>query len=79
MHHIRLQKDTTKDTLSHSYGNYEQIAVLHENDLKDGVIKLRGYTVDLILIPKTFDLQANKDIERLLQISLRPKGRIKVY
>lgn len=80
MHLIKFEKNTTRDTKSQSFGPLlNGIVVLSENDLKNDVIKLRGYSVSLILIPKTFDLKENKHIEHLLKLSLTPSGQIKTY
>lgn len=78
--HIIEQSDIIKVSSNRSYGNYKSIVVLNHNDLtRKGIKKLRGYSFQLILIPKEIDLELNKELSYLLIVNLTPSGLIKRY
>lgn len=81
MHSIIFQPENTKDNKQQTHGNqYRSMMILHENDLKNDCICLRGFVVDCIFIPRTYSLSENPYTRRLLEISLTPKiGVIKIY
>lgn len=84
MHQIKLEQVSTRDNAMQTFATiYESMVVLHQKDIDNKLICLRGYMVDLILIPReyryTLHKDENKELNYLLHISLSKKGKIKFY
>lgn len=84
MHRIRLEKVFTKDNAMETFTTvYESMIIVHQRDIDNKLVCLRGYSVDLLIIPREYrnklHKDKNKELNYLLNLSLRKNGKIKFY